>query len=102
MLTGRVTYVTGFGRLGQADNPEPVASTVLAPLSVDLSQSSLAQVPTSQWGAGEWAIIIGGLFLLYSVTTTTRRGVARVSEYRQKRRKRLAEQHEAYAKQYRA
>lgn len=99
MMTGRITYRTGFGHLGQTD-AEPV-STALAPLSLNLSQSSLAQNAPAQWGFGEWAVLAGGLFVLYSVMTTTRRGVGAARSTLAARRERLAQQHESYAGIYR-
>ena len=95
MVTGRITYGSGFGRLGQTDS----SSTSLSVIP-DLSQSTLLQNPVSQWGWGEWAVIGGGLFILYAVFTTTKRGVGGVQEFRTKRRKRIAKEARAIAEQY--
>jgi hypothetical protein len=104
MLTGRFTY--GIGRLGRLGQTEPVDTTIYAPtmspLGLSVSESSLAQMAPAQWGLGEWAVIGAGILVLYSVTSTTKRGVRGVADWRTRRRKKLAEQHESYAKGYRA
>lgn len=98
MLTGRVTY--GFGRLGQMDFPQgsDTGITVIPPLT----QSTLVQNPISQWGAGEWAVVLGGMYVAYAVTSTTKRGVRRVRGYSEERKKRLARTHESYADYYKS
>ena len=94
MLTGRVTY--GFGRLGQMDPTQP-SDTGITVASPDIG---LVQTPVAQWGAGQWALVLGGLYALYAVTSTTKRGIRRVSGYREERRRRLARTHESYADYY--
>lgn len=95
MITGRVTY--GFGRLGQVDQ-----TSVLQAFPNPLTDSSVVQTPIAQWGIGEYAVVGGALYMLYSVLTTTKRGVGRVRGAVQRRRERLAKQHQAAAEHYRA
>lgn len=99
MLTGRVTY--GFGRLGQMDPTEP-SDTTITVIPPNIGQTTLIQAPVAQWGLGEWAAVLGGLYVLYAVTSTTKRGVRRVRGYREERKKRLAKEHEAKADRYKS
>lgn len=97
MLTGRITY--GLGQaLDEYGQPVVTASSIPAALA----QSSVFQSAPAQWGAGEWAVVLGGFFVLYSVFSTSKRHVGQVRGTLQRRRQRLAEQHEAAAKHYRA
>lgn len=99
MLTGRFTY--GLGQTGDATEPVAVGN-MYSPVAVDLTQSSIAQVAPAQWGMGEWAMVLGGMWVLYSVTSTTKRGVRRVQSYREQRKKRLVAKHEASADYYKS
>lgn len=96
MLTGRVTY--GFGRLGQMDFPQGSDTGV----TVSSPTFGLVQTPVAQWGAGEWALMLGGLYVAFAVTSTTSRGVRRARGALAGRRERLAREHEAAADYYKA
>jgi hypothetical protein len=80
---------------------EPTDTSVLSSFPNPL-QSSVAQTPIAQWGPGEIAVALGAMYIMFSVFSTTKRGVGHVSEFHKRRKKRLAEQHEAAAKHYRA
>lgn len=99
MLTGRVTY--GFGRLGQMDPTQP-SDTTMTVVPANIAQSTLVQEPVAQWGLGEWAVMLGGLYVAYAVTSTTKRGVRRVRGYREERKKQLSRKHESYADYYKS
>ena len=45
--------------------------------------------PTT-WGIGEWATVLGGLYVVFAVFSTTKRGVSAVAEIPGKRRRRRA------------
>ena len=44
----------------------------------------------STWGIGEWATVLGGLYVVFAVFSTTKRGVSAVAEIPGKRRRRRA------------
>ena len=53
----------------------------------------------SQWGIGEYAVLAAGLYVAFSVFSTTKRGVAAAREFPGKRRRSKAARLRAQAKE---
>jgi hypothetical protein len=92
VLTGKFTY-----GLGQVDTQGDSTSVFQA-----FGQSTVAQTPPAYWGVGEWAMVLGVGYVLYSVFAQTKGHVKRTRGYFAERRERLAREHEAAAEHYRA
>lgn len=100
MLTGRITY--GMGQALDAYGMPVASSGGGGMFQTPIAQSAVAQTPIAQWGGGEWFMAGLAAFVLFSVFTTTRRGVGRARGYLAERRKRLSRRAEAEAEYYRA
>jgi hypothetical protein len=87
MLSGRFTF--GLGQ-------EP------PPLLPPFGQTAVPQTPPVQWGLGEWAVVVGLGYVVYSLLFTSKRAVGAARGFYKERRRKRAAYHEREAEHYRS
>lgn len=92
-----------IGGLGQTQFDQfgmPVPSLVPSGAAVSSPGDGLFALGPSSWSGLEWGILLIGGYVLYSVLSTTKRGVGRVTGAYSGYKKRQARYHRAAAEMY--